>query len=105
MALNGCVMAAVNGGLTMYEEAFLTEQFRQEEPAQAVHQGTLLASIEEQLAIVDHGLQTFERHCPPDMTDLMMLLKDSFAKMRAAWDAQSAKAASIISASPSAQSS
>lgn len=105
MALNGCVMAAVNGGLTMYEEAFLTEQFRREEPAQAAHQGTLLASIEEQLAIVDHGLQTFEHHCPPDMTDLMMLLKDSFAKMRSAWDAQSAKAASVISPNDGSQSS
>jgi len=88
MALNGCIMAAVNGGLTMYQEAFLTEAFRQEEPEQAVYQKTLLAGINEQMIILDQGLQTFERHCTHDMTDLLGLLKEKFDQMCATWTDQ-----------------
>jgi len=94
MALNGCIMAAVNGGLAMYQEAFLNEAFRLEEPEQAVHQETLLAGINDQMTILEQGLQTFERHCTPDMADLMGLLKEMFEKMRKTWAEQSAKGSS-----------
>jgi len=90
MAMNGCIMAAVNGGLAMYQEAFLNEAFRQEEPEEAVHQSTLLSGINEQMDILGHGLQTFERHCSADMADLLGILKEMFGKMCATWTEQSA---------------
>jgi len=100
MALNGCIMAAVNGGLTMYEEAFLTEQFRQEEPDEAPLQSKLLAGIDEQMNVLDHGLQVFERHCSPDMADLLSMLKGVFGDMRVTWANKSAKAAVVTGSSP-----
>jgi len=101
MALNGCVMAAVNGGLSMYEEAFLTEQFRQEEPEEAPLQSKLLAGIDEQMNILDQGLQCFELHCSPDMADLLTMLKGAFTNMRDTWAEKSAKAAVVTGSSPS----
>ena len=70
MALNGVVDAEVNGGIRMYREAFLTNQYLQENPNMEEWVNRLKAAIKESVRIVGKALDIHRVHCPTNLSQL-----------------------------------
>jgi len=74
--LQGVIMAAVNGGTTLYADAFLSDEYTEKNPSAAEDQQRLRDSIREQLQIASRGMKLFEQLCQLEANKAMAALYD-----------------------------
>ncbi|XP_043244747.1 dedicator of cytokinesis protein 3-like [Amphibalanus amphitrite] len=82
MRLQGMIDAAVNGGIANFQEAFFTGDFASQHPELAAHIPTLKALIQEELAILEHGLKVHGELAPPAVQPLHRRLRQCFQQLR-----------------------
>lgn len=71
MRLQGTIDANVQGGITKYEQAFMTAEFaRNASPREAAAAAKLRRLVSSQLAVVDAGLSLHGRLAPEDVKPL-----------------------------------
>jgi len=87
--LQGVIMAAVNGGTTLYADAFLSDEYTRNNPSAAEDQQRLRDSIKEQLQIAARGMKLFEQLCQLEenkiMAGLYDVLSEELAKTMEHW--------------------
>ncbi|KAK9768302.1 Deoxycytidine kinase 1 [Basidiobolus ranarum] len=83
MALNGAIDAAVNGGVSMYKQAFLTKEFISQHPDKERTVDKLLQLIDDQTLVIQRCLEIHNRIAPAEMRplheNLDMLFRKNFA--------------------------
>jgi hypothetical protein len=67
MALNGIIDAAVNGGISKYQEAFFTPEYAEEHPENVETINALKEGMNEQVKLLEKGLELHSKLCPPNM--------------------------------------
>ncbi|KAG9342289.1 hypothetical protein JZ751_016791 [Albula glossodonta] len=82
MCLNGVIDAAVNGGLTRYQEAFFTKDYIASHPEDGEKIGRLRELMFEQAHILEYGLAVHDKFVPQDMRPLHKKLVDQFHLMK-----------------------
>ncbi|KAJ0179753.1 hypothetical protein K1T71_004344 [Dendrolimus kikuchii] len=83
MRLQGTIDANVQGGITKYEQAFLTAEFaRNATPREAAAAAKLRRLVSSQLAVVDAGLTLHGRLAPEDVKPLHRRLVERFNQLR-----------------------
>ncbi|XP_036373486.1 dedicator of cytokinesis protein 4-like isoform X3 [Megalops cyprinoides] len=82
MCLNGVIDAAVNGGLTRYQEAFFVKDYIVNHPEDGEKIGRLRELMFEQAHILEYGLAVHEKFVPQDMRPLHKKLVDQFHLMK-----------------------
>ncbi|XP_048841108.1 dedicator of cytokinesis protein 4-like isoform X1 [Brienomyrus brachyistius] len=82
MCLNGVIDAAVNGGLTRYQEAFFVKDYVASHPEDCEKIGRLRELMLEQAHILGYGLAVHEKFVPQDMRPLHKKLVDQFHLMK-----------------------
>ncbi|KAI5645238.1 dock-like domain-containing protein [Phthorimaea operculella] len=83
MRLQGTIDANVQGGISKYEQAFLTAEFaRTASPREAAAAAKLRRLVSSQLAVVDAGLTLHGRLAPEDVKPLHRRLVERFNQMR-----------------------
>ncbi|XP_035282476.1 dedicator of cytokinesis protein 4-like isoform X1 [Anguilla anguilla] len=82
MCLNGVIDAAVNGGLTRYQEAFFVKDYIVNHPEDGEKIGRLRELMFEQAHILEYGLTVHEKFVPQDMRPLHKKLVDQFHLMK-----------------------
>ncbi|XP_041975951.1 dedicator of cytokinesis protein 4 isoform X2 [Aricia agestis] len=83
MRLQGTIDANVQGGITKYEQAFLTPEFgRTASPREAAAAAKLRRLISSQLAVVDAGLTLHGRLAPDEVKPLHRRLVERFTQLR-----------------------
>ncbi|KAI8429141.1 hypothetical protein MSG28_007688 [Choristoneura fumiferana] len=83
MRLQGTIDANVQGGITKYEQAFLTAEFaRNATPREAAAAAKLRRLVASQLAVVDAGLTLHGRLAPEDVKPLHRRLVERFNQLR-----------------------
>jgi hypothetical protein len=70
MVLSGTIDACVAGGVDMYKRAFLTPQYKDENPEHAKFIDDLKRLLEEQLEVLNKSIVVHARICPPSMRQL-----------------------------------
>lgn len=72
MALNGIIDAEVNGGIQKYRDAFLSDEYLKEYPADEtkIHIKRLKTAIKNSIEIVGEALSIHRKHCPANLTQL-----------------------------------
>jgi len=87
--LQGVIMAAVNGGTTLYADAFLSDEYTRNNPSAAEDQQRLRDSIREQLQIASRGMKLFEQLCQLESNKMMAglydVLSEELAKTMQHW--------------------
>lgn len=81
MSLQGVIDAAVQGGVQKYREAFFTEQYVKESPAQAPLIEALKQTLSQQLKTLRKGLSLFGGQSGEEMRPLFEHLNSRFRKM------------------------
>ncbi|GAM21079.1 hypothetical protein SAMD00019534_042540 [Acytostelium subglobosum LB1] len=81
MALNGVIDAAVNGGINMYKEAFLSSNIQAS--VDRVCAGKLACALKRQVDILSRGLQIHSIRCPEELRGLHEKLESFFPKLKA----------------------
>ncbi len=74
----GVIDAAVNGGVMRYEQAFLNDQYAEEHPDHADKVDLLRSVLEQQVAVLDRGLEVHQMVVPPEMADLQNQLQSAY---------------------------
>ena len=74
--------AAVNGGVHMYKEAFFGPDYIQENPDKKSSVSKLKEVLNEQLEIVERGLNIHAKICPEDLGALQETLETQWATMK-----------------------
>ncbi|XP_077322954.1 dedicator of cytokinesis protein 3-like [Lithobates pipiens] len=82
MCLNGVIDAAVNGGITRYQEAFFDKEYIAQHPEDADKISQLKELMQEQVHVLGVGLAVHERCVHPEMRPLHKKLVDQFQVMR-----------------------
>ncbi|OCT85677.1 hypothetical protein XELAEV_18023848mg [Xenopus laevis] len=82
MCLNGVIDAAVNGGITRYQEAFFDKEYITQHPEDAEKISQLKELMQEQVHVLGVGLAVHERCVHPEMRPLHKKLVDQFQVMR-----------------------
>nr|XP_049702940.1 dedicator of cytokinesis protein 3 isoform X2 [Helicoverpa armigera] len=83
MRLQGTIDANVQGGITKYEQAFMTAEFaRNATPREAAAAAKLRRLVSSQLAVVDAGLSLHGRLAPEDVKPLHRRLVERFNQLR-----------------------
>ncbi|XP_064175400.1 dedicator of cytokinesis protein 4-like isoform X3 [Anguilla rostrata] len=82
MCLNGVIDAAVNGGLTRYQEAFFTKDYVASHPEDGEKIARLRELMFEQAHILEYGLAVHDKFVPQDMRPLHKKLVDQFHLMK-----------------------
>ncbi|XP_026740010.1 dedicator of cytokinesis protein 3 isoform X2 [Trichoplusia ni] len=83
MRLQGTIDANVQGGITKYEQAFLSAEFaRNATPREAAAAAKLRRLVASQLAVVDAGLALHARLAPDDVKPLHRRLVERFNQLR-----------------------
>jgi len=82
MSLNGTVNAAVNGGNTMYTEAFLSDQYKQENPQDEEQMLKLRYSFKEQVEALEKGLEIHEQLVDDSFRGLHITIVEGFKNMK-----------------------
>ncbi|XP_073447730.1 dedicator of cytokinesis protein 3 isoform X6 [Aquarana catesbeiana] len=82
MCLNGVIDAAVNGGITRYQEAFFDKEYMAQHPEDADKISQLKELMQEQVHVLGVGLAVHERCVHPEMRPLHKKLVDQFQVMR-----------------------
>nr|QGA73380.1 dedicator of cytokinesis protein 3 [Spodoptera frugiperda] len=83
MRLQGTIDANVQGGITKYEQAFMTAEFaRNASPREAAAAAKLRRLVSSQLAVVDAGLSLHGRLAPEDVKPLHRRLVERFNQLR-----------------------
>ncbi|XP_072940797.1 dedicator of cytokinesis protein 3 [Epargyreus clarus] len=83
MRLQGTIDANVQGGITKYEQAFLTAEFaRNATPREAAAAAKLRRLVSSQLAVVDAGLLLHGRLAPEEVKPLHRRLVERFNQLR-----------------------
>ncbi|KAI9274557.1 hypothetical protein BDA99DRAFT_568763 [Phascolomyces articulosus] len=80
MALNGAVDAPVNGGVTLYKKAFLTDWYWEKNPEMRPWVRRLKTAINEQVGIIERGLEIHRKLVSSDMKPFHNTLVDFFKK-------------------------
>jgi dedicator of cytokinesis protein 1 len=83
MKIQGVVDAAVNGGTTKYEEAFLVEDYLKLNPSDQVLVEKLKNLIADQIPILEVALLVHRAKVPSDLLPLHERLEECFLKMQA----------------------
>ncbi|XP_030071824.1 LOW QUALITY PROTEIN: dedicator of cytokinesis protein 4 [Microcaecilia unicolor] len=82
MCLNGVIDAAVNGGVTRYQEAFFVKDYILSHPEDGDKINRLRDLMLEQAQILEFGLAVHEKVVPQDMRPLHKKLVDQFFMMK-----------------------
>ncbi|KAJ8731834.1 hypothetical protein PYW08_014564 [Mythimna loreyi] len=83
MRMQGTIDANVQGGITKYEQAFMTPDFaRNASPREAAAAAKLRRLVSSQLAVVDAGLSLHGRLAPEDVKPLHRRLVERFNQLR-----------------------
>uniref|UniRef100_A0A6I8PCA1 Dedicator of cytokinesis protein 4 n=1 Tax=Ornithorhynchus anatinus TaxID=9258 RepID=A0A6I8PCA1_ORNAN len=82
MCLNGVVDAAVNGGVSRYQEAFFVKEYMLNHPEDGEKITRLRELMLEQAQILEFGLAVHEKVVPQDMRPLHKKLVDQFFVMK-----------------------
>ncbi|KAG7299843.1 hypothetical protein JYU34_016862 [Plutella xylostella] len=83
MRLQGTIDANVQGGVTKYQQAFLTPEFTHSaSPCEAAAAARLRRLVTSQLAVVDAGLQLHGRLAPDEVKPLHRRLVERFNQLR-----------------------
>ncbi|KAK9764626.1 Deoxycytidine kinase 1 [Basidiobolus ranarum] len=84
MALNGAIDAPVNGGVSMYKQAFLTDEFIKQNPDKEQTVNQLLSLIDEQILVIQRCLAIHNRIAQTEMRplheNLVILFRKNFAE-------------------------
>lgn len=83
MKIQGVVDAAVNGGTTKYEEAFLVDEYLDCNPRDQQMVERLKNLIADQIPILEVALQVHRAKVPSDLLPLHERLEECFLKMQA----------------------
>ncbi|KAB0375896.1 hypothetical protein FD755_012539 [Muntiacus reevesi] len=98
MCLNGVIDAAVNGGVSRYQEAFFVKEYILSHPEDGEKIARLRELMLEQAQILEFGLAVHEKFVPQDMRPLHKKLVDQFFVMKSSLGIQEFSA--CIQASP-----
>uniref|UniRef100_A0A8D2JER6 Dedicator of cytokinesis protein 4 n=1 Tax=Varanus komodoensis TaxID=61221 RepID=A0A8D2JER6_VARKO len=98
MCLNGVIDAAVNGGVSRYQEAFFVKEYVLNHPEDGDKITCLRELMLEQAQILEFGLAVHEKFVPQDMRPLHKKLVDQFFVMKSSLGIQ--EYAACIQASP-----
>ncbi|EGW09299.1 Dedicator of cytokinesis protein 4 [Cricetulus griseus] len=98
MCLNGVIDAAVNGGVSRYQEAFFVKDYILSHPEDGEKIARLRELMLEQAQILEFGLAVHEKFVPQDMRPLHKKLVDQFFVMKSSFGIQEFPA--CIQASP-----
>uniref|UniRef100_A0A8C4PKK4 Dedicator of cytokinesis protein 4 n=1 Tax=Equus asinus asinus TaxID=83772 RepID=A0A8C4PKK4_EQUAS len=98
MCLNGVIDAAVNGGVSRYQEAFFVKEYILSHPEDGDKIARLRELMLEQAQILEFGLAVHEKFVPQDMRPLHKKLVDQFFVMKSSLGIQEFSA--CIQASP-----
>ncbi|XP_014443645.1 dedicator of cytokinesis protein 4 isoform X1 [Tupaia chinensis] len=98
MCLNGVIDAAVNGGVSRYQEAFFIKEYILSHPEDGEKIARLRELMLEQAQILEFGLAVHEKFVPQDMRPLHKKLVDQFFVMKSSLGIQEFSA--CIQASP-----
>ncbi|XP_078232958.1 dedicator of cytokinesis protein 4 isoform X6 [Pogona vitticeps] len=98
MCLNGVIDAAVNGGVSRYQEAFFVKEYILNHPEDGEKITCLRELMLEQAQILEFGLAVHEKFVPQDMRPLHKKLVDQFFVMKSSLGIQ--EFAACIQASP-----
>ncbi|XP_060100877.1 dedicator of cytokinesis protein 4 isoform X7 [Heteronotia binoei] len=98
MCLNGVIDAAVNGGVSRYQEAFFVKEYILTHPEDGEKITCLRELMLEQAQILEFGLAVHEKFVPQDMRPLHKKLVDQFFVMKSSLGIQ--EFAACIQASP-----
>ncbi|XP_023393225.1 dedicator of cytokinesis protein 4 [Pteropus vampyrus] len=82
MCLNGVIDAAVNGGVSRYQEAFFVKEYILSHPEDGEKIARLRELMLEQAQILEFGLAVHEKFVPQDMRPLHKKLVDQFFVMK-----------------------
>ncbi|KAL8221322.1 UNVERIFIED_CONTAM: Dedicator of cytokinesis protein 4 [Gekko kuhli] len=82
MCLNGVIDAAVNGGVSRYQEAFFVKEYIVNHPEDGEKITCLRELMLEQAQILEFGLAVHEKFVPQDMRPLHKKLVDQFFVMK-----------------------
>ncbi|TDL26056.1 cytoplasmic protein [Rickenella mellea] len=80
MALNGAVDAPMNGGISMYRQAFLSAEYANRNPDKMDLVQKLRSAVDEQARIIDNCLRLHTSLCPPEMMPFHDTLEKFFRK-------------------------
>lgn len=82
MRLQGITDANVLGGITKYQEAFLSPEFSRQYPDMIVHVNKLKNLIFDQISILESGLRLHGKIAPPGVQPLHKRLVESFTLLK-----------------------
>ncbi|KAG8439778.1 hypothetical protein GDO86_005808 [Hymenochirus boettgeri] len=82
MCLNGVIDAAVNGGVSRYQEAFFVKEYIFNHPEDGDKISRLRELMLEQAQILEFGLAVHEKYVPQDMRPLHKKMVDQFFVMK-----------------------
>jgi hypothetical protein len=82
MVLKGVIDAAVNGGVSMYQDAFFTAEYAKENPTKQPSVQKLKQALAEQMDILAKGLSIHGKICPEDMSALQEQLEAQFTVIK-----------------------
>jgi len=82
MVLKGVIDAAVNGGVNLYKQAFFVPEYVLQNPSHVGSVEMLKKCLSEQVNVLEKGLKTHGRMCPPDMAGLQEQLERLFGEMK-----------------------
>ncbi|KAL4226980.1 Dedicator of cytokinesis protein 3 [Mactra antiquata] len=82
MKLSGIISAHVGGGISKYQEAFFTEEFKTKYPDEAVYVDTLKALLVEQIGFLSRGMSLHKKLVTDDLVPLHNNLEKEFKIMK-----------------------
>jgi len=82
MVLKGVIDAAVNGGVSLYQEAFFTTEYLKENPDKQAAVTKLKQTLNEQIDILAKGLAIHAKICPEDLGGLQEQLEGQFTTLK-----------------------
>ncbi|XP_075232677.1 dedicator of cytokinesis protein myoblast city [Lycorma delicatula] len=82
MKLKGIVDAAVMGGITNYEKAFFTPEYKSNHPEESALIARLQDLIASQIPLLDVGIKVHSARAPPSQGPLQLHLEECFSDMR-----------------------
>ncbi|XP_054002180.1 dedicator of cytokinesis protein 3 isoform X1 [Hylaeus anthracinus] len=82
MRLQGIIDANVMGGITKYQEAFLTPEFARQNPDMVPHVNRLKALILDQMSVLEAGLTLHGQIAPPGVQPLHKRLNERFTQLK-----------------------
>lgn len=82
MKLNGVVEAAVMGGLKVYEDAFLTEDYSEKNPRDYSYVQKLKDLIANQMPLLQSLVAIHKERSPPELQGFHKNIEDKFSKMQ-----------------------